>query len=52
MARHNGGTGDLRVVLEFRSNGSAHSDYLVSELRSAVQTRAGGDVQVLLGRRR
>ena len=39
------------VVIEFKSSGTPRGDYLVQELRAAVQ-RGGGDVQVVLGQRR
>ncbi|MFF8408975.1 phage tail tape measure protein [Streptomyces omiyaensis] len=38
------------VVVEFRSSGTPRGDYLVQEMRAAVQ-RGGGDVQVVLGQR-
>lgn len=40
---------EQRVVLEFRSDGSRHMDYLISELRKYVQVSGGGDVQKALG---
>ncbi|MFJ3097345.1 phage tail tape measure protein [Streptomyces hydrogenans] len=46
-----GRTGGPPVVVEFKSSGTARGDYLVQELRAAVQ-RGGGDVQVVLGQRR
>ena len=39
------------IVIEFKSTGTPRGDYLVQELRQAVQ-RGGGDVQVVLGQRR
>ncbi|MER8233467.1 hypothetical protein [Streptomyces sp. NPDC094049] len=39
------------IVIEFKSSGTPRGDYLVQELRQAVQ-RGGGDVQIVLGQRR
>jgi len=41
--------GTQRVVLEFRSDGSAHMDYLVNEFRKYVRVVGGGSVQQALG---
>lgn len=43
---------ERRVVIELHGDGSRHADFLIEELRYAARTRAGGDVQVLLGGRR
>lgn len=41
--------GAQTVVLEFRSDGSPHMDYLVREFRKYVRASFGGDVQAALG---
>ncbi|MFE1349103.1 hypothetical protein [Streptomyces sp. NPDC058757] len=46
-----GRAGGPPIVVEFKSAGTPRGDYLVQELRAAVQ-RGGGDVQVVLGQRR
>ncbi|MFE2019891.1 hypothetical protein ACFW9O_17830 [Streptomyces sp. NPDC059499] len=53
MAGGGGSTaGGGRVVLELRSDGSRYSDFLVGEIRKAVDVKGGGDVQTAFGKRR
>ncbi|MGW3330621.1 phage tail tape measure protein [Streptomyces rubiginosohelvolus] len=40
------------TVIEIRSDGSRRSDWLIEELRSSIQAKTGGDVQLALGGRR
>ncbi|XMN09300.1 phage tail tape measure protein [Streptomyces griseobrunneus] len=44
--------GGATVVIEIRSDGGRRADWLVEELRSSIQAKTGGDVQLALGGRR
>lgn len=44
------GGGAQTVVLEFRSDGSPHMDWLINEFRRYVRVTSGGNVQKALGR--
>ena len=44
-----GGGGGGTVVLEFRSDGSPHMEYLITEFRKYIRVQ-GGNVQAVLGR--